>query len=83
MSDAEIRTIVLEALRHVAPELDPSALDATRPVREQVDIDSIDFLRVLAELKQKLGVDVPEADYDKVRTLDETVAYLGARAATV
>jgi acyl carrier protein len=71
---------VLEALARVAPEVDPRALDPARPVREQVDIDSIDFLNFLVEIHRVLGVDVPEKDYGQCETVNDTVAYLAPRA---
>lgn len=52
------------------------------PLREQVDIDSVDYLRVLVELNEKVGVDIPEADYARIATIDQLVAYLAGRTGT-
>ena len=57
----------------------PDEIAADQPLRDQVDLDSMDFLNFLVRLHEKLGVDVPEADYAKLVTLDDFVAYLGAR----
>lgn len=82
MTEPEIRDTVLRALRNVAPEIDPATLAPDVPLREQVDIDSVDYLRVLVELNEKVGVDIPEADYARIATIDQLVAYLVGRTGT-
>jgi acyl carrier protein len=75
----QLRTIVLEELRRIAPETEPGALRAERPLREQVDLDSMDWLNFLVALHERLGVEIPEADYAKLGTLDQTLDYLAAK----
>lgn len=82
MTEQEIRETVLRTLRNVAPEIDPATLAPGVPLREQVDIDSVDYLRVLVELNEKVGVDIPEADYARIATIDQLVAYLAGRTGT-
>ncbi|HEX4934592.1 MAG TPA: acyl carrier protein [Gemmatimonadaceae bacterium] len=77
----ELRAALFRALRGVAPEVEPATIDPARPLREQVDIDSIDFLNVLVALQRDVGVDVPEGDYAQVTTVDEFVRYLERRLA--
>jgi len=79
MNDPGLRAAVFAALRAIAPEVTAEEIAPDRPLREQVDLDSMDFLNFLIRLSAATGVDVPEADYAKLRTLDELVAYLGAR----
>ena len=74
-----VREIVLSALRRVAPEIDPTEIDATAPMQEAFDIDSMDFLNFVTALHEATGVDVPERDYPQLQTVDQCVAYLGAR----
>ena len=81
MERAEIRDQVLTALEDVAPEADASRLDPAAPIREQLDLDSIDFLRFVTGLHERLGVDVPEADYGKLASIDGAVGYLADRTA--
>ena len=81
MTTEQIREVVLRALGTVAPEADPAALDATVELREQVDIDSMDFLNFVVAVHQELGADIPEADYPKITTLDSFVTYLQAALA--
>ena len=49
------------------------------PLRDQLDIDSFDFLNVVIRLHDKLDVDVPEADYQKLATLDAAIDYLASQ----
>ena len=80
MTDAEIKAAILDGLAQIAPESDPAELSPNENIRRALDIDSFDFLNFLIGLHEKLGVDIPEADYGKLNTLDEMVAYLAARA---
>ena len=80
MTAGEIRAKVLECLGRVAPEVDLASLAPAVPFRDQVDLDSMDFLRFVIELDETLHVAVPEADYSKIATLDECVRYLSSRA---
>jgi acyl carrier protein len=75
--------IVLEALASVAPEVDPSAIDPAQPLREQLDLDSMDFLNFIIALRAALGIDVPESDYAKLARLDTCVEYLKSKSSSV
>ena len=79
MTDTEIRAAVIRALRRIAPETDATTLRPDVRIRDQVEIDSMDFLNFVIELDHELGVDVPESDYAHVETLDKAAAYLAAR----
>lgn len=80
MTNDEIRTAVLGALHRIAPEVDPTTLRSDRPLRDQVDLDSMDFLNFITEIHAAVGVDIPEAAYAQVATLDGCVAYVAAHA---
>lgn len=82
MSDSLQQTIV-GVLAEIAPEADLATLSGTVALRDQLDLDSMDFLRFVQALDRKLGIAVPEADYPKLATLEGCVAYLGQRAARV
>jgi acyl carrier protein len=79
MDDSAIRETIIAALRGIAPEATADEVASDQPLRDQVDLDSIDFLNFLIRLHERLGVDVPEADYGKLVTLNDFVAYLRAR----
>lgn len=78
MTATEIDQIVKDALHRIAPEADVNALDPKADLRESLDIDSFDFLNLLVALHGRLNVDIPEADYARVRTLDGLRSYLTA-----
>ena len=82
MNQDEIRARVIEVLGTIAPELDPAALAPDTDIREQLDVDSMDFLNFVIGLHKAFGVEVPEADYRKLQTLDGCVGYLAAKLGT-
>ncbi|MGE5246125.1 MAG: acyl carrier protein [Betaproteobacteria bacterium] len=79
MTADEIRSVVLEALTRIAPEVEPASIEAGTMLREQLDLDSMDFLNFVVALHERLGVDIPEADYARLYTLDGAVAYLASK----
>ena len=80
MTESEIRQTVLRALSNVAPEVDIHAIDPAKDLRDQIDIDSVDFLNFVISLHKELGVEIPDADVGKLTTLNGCIAYLLARA---
>ncbi len=82
MNADEIQASVVKIIRSVAPEVDAATLRADRPLRDQVDLDSMDWLRVIVTVHERLHVDIPEKDYAKLRTLADWSAYLAPRLAT-
>jgi acyl carrier protein len=82
MTRAEIQDTVIQALVSVAPEVGAATLKAAVPLRDQVDLDSMDFLRFMMELYKQLGVDVSEADYGKIASIADVVDYMAARVGT-
>jgi acyl carrier protein len=81
MTRDEIREAVLRTLNGIAPEVDVAALAPDVPFRDQLDLDSMDQLNFVIALHATLNVDIPEADYPKLTTLDACVDYLAAAAA--
>ncbi|OFZ72263.1 MAG: phosphopantetheine-binding protein [Betaproteobacteria bacterium RBG_16_64_9] len=79
MDDQELKKRVLTVLKSIAPEVDEAELVSDRPLRSQVDLDSMDWLNVLIGIHQDLAIDIPEADYAKLVTLDDLVAYCAKR----
>lgn len=79
MKAAEVRAGVLAELKRIAPELEEADLAPAKPLREQVDLDSMDWLNFIVALHERFRVDIPESDYARLGTLDETVAYLQRR----
>ncbi|MGB7540431.1 MAG: phosphopantetheine-binding protein [Burkholderiales bacterium] len=82
MNEQEIRTQVFAVLKSIAPEIEAGELLADRPLRNQVDLDSMDWLNFLVGMHEKLHVDIPEADYARLVTLDNLFAYLRGKLGT-
>lgn len=80
MTETEIRRIYLDELTRIAPDLDPDTIGADDHLQDDLDLDSMDILNLVTALHQRLGVDIPEADYPRIATLRRAVDYL-ARAA--
>jgi acyl carrier protein len=76
MAPAEIRHVVLEILERIAPDEDLSGLDDAVPFREQMELDSMDFLDIVMELRKQYRVQIPESEYGRLGTMDSTVEYL-------
>lgn len=74
-----LRDTVVATLRTIAPEVAADELQDERPLRQQVDLDSMDWLNFLIGLHQRLAVDIPEADYAKLVSLRNLLDYLQAR----
>ena len=79
MDEQALRSTVVATLKSIAPELDPADLAPGRPLRDQVDLDSMDWLNFLVALHEKLKVEIPEADYARLVTLDDVIGYLSAK----
>lgn len=76
MTEAEIKALIIELLSGIAPEADYGALAGVADLRETLDLDSMDFLNFVTALHERTGRDIPEADYPKLFTLDQAIAYL-------
>lgn len=79
ISRDQVREALIDSILAVAPEANFAEVRPDRPVRDQLDIDSFDFLTILQHLHEKIGVNVQEADYGKMITLDGSVDYLMRR----
>jgi acyl carrier protein len=79
MNSEELRATVLRVLGKIAPEADLATIQGNVNLRDQLDIDSMDFLNFLIALDKELQVDIPERDYGQLTTLDACLKYLLAR----
>ncbi len=79
MEEKELRSVVIATLKTIAPEVEEGDLRPDRPLRNQVDLDSMDWLNFLIGLHEKLKVDIPEADYARLVTLGDVLDYLKAK----
>jgi acyl carrier protein len=79
MNREEIIQSILDIIHTIAPDEDVSALKTDVRLREQIELDSMDFLDIVMELRKRYGVHVPEEDYKELATLDGCVAYLSPK----
>lgn len=76
MSPEEIRQAIIEILEDIAPDEDLSNLNDAVSFREQMELDSMDFLDIVMELRKRYRVQVPEEDYPQLASMESTVNYL-------
>jgi acyl carrier protein len=76
MKAEDIRAMILEVIHQIVPDEDLSNLKGDVRIRDQIEMDSMDFLDIMMELRKRYGIKVPEEDYMKLSTLDGSVAYL-------
>ena len=76
MKAAEIKSMICDVLSGIAPEADLDVVASNEDLREALDLNSMDFLNFVIALHERTGIDIPEADYPRLRTLDGAIAYL-------
>ncbi len=76
MTQEQIKASILNIISDIVPDEDMSHLDPDARLRDQINLDSMDFLDIIMELRKRYQVDVPEEDYPKLATLNSCVAYL-------
>ncbi|MCI5158139.1 MAG: acyl carrier protein [Candidatus Electrothrix sp. AUS1_2] len=76
MTRDEIKDIILEIIEDIDEDADFDELDADKPLRDQLDLDSMDFLDIVMELRKRYKLQIPEEDYPELATLTSCVNYL-------
>ena len=76
MNKIEAKSLIIDVLSGIAPEADYAALPGKAQLRDELDLDSMDFLNFITALHERTKIDIPEADYPKLFTLDGAVGYL-------
>lgn len=79
MTPVEIRAEIISILEDIAPDEDLSQLQDDVPFRDQIELDSMDFLDIVMELRKRHRVQIPEDDYQQLASMASTVAYLEPR----
>jgi acyl carrier protein len=79
MKVAGIQQMILEAIQEVAPEIEQDDIDMDEDIREECDLDSMDFLNYLIALKKSTGVSIAESDYTQVNTFNKMISYLSKK----
>ncbi|MES2525799.1 MAG: acyl carrier protein [Bdellovibrionota bacterium] len=81
MTASQVRQIVIDIIADIAPDEDVTTLVDNKSLREQLDLDSMDFLDIVMELRKRHKVEVPQEDYPKLASLESCVAYLSPKLA--
>lgn len=76
MTKDEVKKIVVDIISDIAPDEDTSNLKPDVRLREQLQLDSMDFLDIVMELRKRYGIEVPEAEYMQLATLNSCAEYL-------
>jgi acyl carrier protein len=76
MTAADIRTEIINILSDIVPDENLSKLDDNKPLREQIALDSMDFLDIVMELRKRYRINIPEDDYIQLASMSSTVKYL-------
>lgn len=79
MENVEVRQVVLDIISDIALDEDLSSIDDAVALKDQIDLDSMDFLDIVMELKKRHKVEVPQEDYGRLATLDSCVEYLSPK----
>lgn len=79
MTREEIKNAVIEIINNILPEGDCSEVDPDVKLRDQLELDSMDFLDIVMELRKQYKVQIPEADYPELATLNSCLNYLEPR----
>ena len=76
MIKEDVRQAVIDIIQEILPDDDMSSVDPDLPLRDQLELDSMDFLDIVMELRKRYSVEVPESDYMELNTLSSTIKYL-------
>jgi len=79
MNIEDIKKTIIKEILNIAPDIEEDEIQGDENIQESLEIDSFDFLKILTALNEDLGVEVPESDYDKVKTLNKMAEYFAQR----
>jgi acyl carrier protein len=81
LTQAELRSVILDELGSVAPEADLKAVNDDSDLQDVLEGHSISFMYLMLALEERLGMRIPDRDFPKLRTLGTAIAYLSGKAA--
>ena len=76
MTRDQVRQAIIDILEDIAPDEDVSSIKDDAILREQIDLDSMDFLDIVMELRKRFNIEVPESDYQELASMDSCIQYL-------
>lgn len=80
MNAQDAEAALTQELRRIAPDVDPTGIDRDGDLREQFDIDSMDFLNLVTALNKRFGIPIPDADYPRLASFSGAISYLVEKA---
>ena len=83
MTSEEVKSALLDIIAEIVPDEDIKNIKGDVPIREQIQLDSMDFLDIIMEIRKRYHLEVPEEHYEELNTLDSSVAYLEPKLAHV
>jgi len=79
MNTEKLEQLIIESIQEIAPEIELNDIDFDEDIREECDLDSMDFINYLEALKKASGINIAEADYAQLYTFNHTLAFLQAQ----
>lgn len=76
MTNNEVRNIILNCIIKIAPGTDISIIDDMTSFRDQLDLDSMDFLDLIMNLRKHYQIEIPKEDFPKIKTINDFINYL-------
>jgi acyl carrier protein len=76
MNTTQLKDLLIEVFHEIAPEIDLLKIDTAKALRDQVEIDSFDFYRIIVQLHHKTGIYVPDSKMMEFTNLDELIKYI-------
>ena len=76
MTRDEVRQVIISILKDIAPDEDVNSIEDDVVLREQIDLDSMDFLDIVMELRKRFNIEVPESDYPELASMASCIQYL-------
>lgn len=76
MKDKEVRLLFKEIFQEIAPEVLFEQVDTSRPLRDQIEIDSFDFYRIIVQISARTGVNIPDSKLTEMKNLDQLIEYV-------
>ncbi|MBF0169645.1 MAG: acyl carrier protein [Nitrospinae bacterium] len=83
MTKDAIRQAIVDIIQEILPDEDMGGIELDKPLRDQLELDSMDFLDIVMELRKRYHIEVPEKDYMELNTLGSTIAYLEPKMANL
>ncbi len=76
MTKDACKQLVIDIISDIAPDEDLTNIKPDVRLRDQLQLDSMDFLDIVMELRKRHGIEIPEADYMQLASLDSCAEYL-------